>query len=188
MRAPASQPAARAAQPRQTLPFARRDTLAAKAVGSFLPRLTAKAFEKFGFSTASLVTDWPTIAGRELAACSLPERLRWPPRQEVGDDEARASRTRKGATLVLRVEGARALDVQYKSRQIIERINAYFGYAAVAELRIVQAPLPSPRPGGQSSSPRSVPAATPQRELAGIADAALREALSRLGSHVRPGR
>jgi hypothetical protein len=41
----------------------------------------------------------------------------------------------------MRVDPARALDVEYRARQIIERINAYFGYRAVAELRLIQAPL-----------------------------------------------
>ena len=77
---------------------------------------------------------------------------------------APAEKGRPGATLVLRVDGARALDVQYKARQIIERINAYFGYAAVAELRIVQAPmrqLPPARPprprGGRAADARGRP-------------------------------
>ena len=57
----------------------------------------------------------------------------------------RRSGARPGATLILRVDPARALDVEYKARQIIERINAYFGYRAIAELRILQAPLPARR-------------------------------------------
>ena len=93
---------------------------------------------------------------------------------------------RSGATLVLRVDGARALDVQYRARQIIERINAYFGYAAVAELRIVQAPvagrLPLARPPGRAATEPLT------HEVAHIADPALRGALARLGAGVRAGR
>ena len=133
--------------PRQSLAFARRTGLNVKAVGSFLPGLTARAFEKFGFSTAQLVMDWPTIVGKDVALLSAPERLKWPPRRErdAGAAATGSERQRRGATLVLRVEGARALEIQYQSRQILERVNAHFGYAAVTELRLVQAPLPAAR-------------------------------------------
>src|SRR5215813_2931300 len=148
-------------RPRDAIGFSKRRTgplHGVKAVGTFLPALTRKAFEKYGFSTATLVTDWVTIAGRELAAYTAPERLKWPralarPDAETGEP----GKDRQGATLVLRVDGGRSLDVQHRARQLIERINAYFGYAAVAELRIVQAPVgaeqccgaPAPRPASR---------------------------------------
>ena len=55
-----------ALRPRESVAFVRRrpETLfGVKAVGSFVPRLTRKAFEKYGFSAATLITDWPTIVG-----------------------------------------------------------------------------------------------------------------------------
>ena len=174
--------------PRQSLAFARRTGLNVKAVGSFLPGLTARAFEKFGFSTAQLVMDWPTIVGKDVALLSAPERLKWPPRRELdaGAVAAESERQRRGATLVLRVEGARALDIQYQSRQILERVNAHFGYAAVTELRLVQAPLPAPPAGPGARAGSASRAAVP--EVAGIADAGLREALRRLGAHLHAAR
>src|SRR5215475_533447 len=66
-----------------------------KAVGSFLPALTRKAFEKYGFSTAALVTDWVRIVGRELAASTAPERLRWPRGLAPADLEGNASGQRR---------------------------------------------------------------------------------------------
>lgn len=157
-------------------------SLKVKAVGSFLPSLTAQAFKKFGFSTAQLIMEWPAIAGRELAARSLPERLKWPPRREAEADagEAEPARGRRGATLLLRVDGAHALDIDYQRQQILDRVNAYFGYRAVSELRLVQAPLPA---SPALERPRRLRAAT-RCEVAGIPDAALREALARLGSRL----
>ena len=101
------------------------------AVGAFLPSLTRKAFEKYGFSTAALLTDWSAIVGADLAVYTLPERLRWPKGVEAYGEVDDAARGRPGATLVLRVDGARVLDVQYQRAQIIDRINAYFGYRAI---------------------------------------------------------
>lgn len=155
------------------------------AVGSFVPRITRKAFEKFGFSAATLITDWPAIVGTDMAAWTAPERLKWPRLPEAESDSAEAARSRSRATLVLRVDQARALDVQYKSRQIIERINAYFGYAAVSDLRIIQAPVvvqshPSP-------SPKAVLKRQMARETEGSAHEPLGAALARLGAAIRAG-
>ena len=172
-------------RPRDVIPAVRKAYSSARAVGSFVPALTAPAFRKFGFSAATLVTDWQAIAGRELASVSSPQRLVWPKaarEPQDGDD----ARTRKGATLVIRVDGARALDVQYGSRQIIQRINAYFGYAAIETLRIVQAPHSAM--SAPSASPRHhrQPAATP--EVLQVADPRLREALAKLAGQVNTPR
>jgi hypothetical protein len=177
--------------PRAAVGFARKRPNAlfgVKAVGSFVPGLTRKAFEKYGFSAATLITDWPAIVGREIATVTVPERLKWPRTVEHAEDDTHTStaKGRPGATLVLRADGSQALAVQYGSRQIIERINAYFGYAAVAELRIVQAPV-DPAPGLVQPVRRAT-AQPLTKEVAGIADAALRDALARLGAQVRAGR
>lgn len=150
--------------------------VSAKAVGSFVPGLTRKAFEKFGFSTAALITDWAQIAGAEIARWSVPEKLRWP-RFPQGTDEADVE-GRPGATLILRVDPARALDVEYRARQIIERINAYFGYRAVAELRLVQAPLQRTEQGA-TRAPAAASAAAP-KPAAPNNDDPLTQALARL--------
>ncbi len=163
---------------------ASRARISARVVGAYVPKLTRKAFEKYGFSAASLLTDWPSIVGAEMAGFAAPERLKWPRSVAIRDDAEAGAEGRPGALLVLRVDPARALDVQYKAQQILERINVYFGYRAVAELRIVQAPLATP--GGahtpkEAASPRNkTPVEAP--ELADIADEQLRAALARLKS------
>ena len=171
--------------PRETIGFARK-RVSAKSVGSFLPQLTRKAFERYGFSAATLITDWATIVGRDMAVYTAPERLKWPRGTEAPEDGAApGEKGRPGATLVLRVDGARGLDVQYKSAQVIERINAYFGYAAVAALRIVQAPIAH---APDFERRRATPAQPLTHEVAGVTDAGLRDALARLGAGVRAGR
>ena len=153
----------------------------ARAVGTFVPKLTRKAIEKYGFSAAALLTDWAAIVGADLARWTEPKRLKWPRTVDAYAENEAAGRP--GATLELRVDGARALDVQYKGRQIIERINSYFGYRAVADLRIVQAsfdeaekPGPTPRQivAKKLHSPGPVP------DMTHVADGPLRAALERL--------
>ena len=151
--------------------------IAARSVGTFVPKLTRTAFEKFGFSTAALLTDWAQIVGAQLAQTTTPDRIKWP--KSVEQDMA-GGRTgqRSGATLHISVDPARALDVQYKTALIIDRINSYFGYRAVADLRIVQARVAmTPPPTVRTRAPIAV---TPDPVLKSIADDGLRAALERM--------
>lgn len=132
----------------------------ARAVGSFVPKLAGKSFEKYGFHSAEIMTAWPRVAGAEIAGFTHPERIKWP----RGTADADGTGASGGAILVLRVEPARALDVEYRSAEIIDRINRYFGYRAIASLRLVQAPLltdsaPAVRTASaQSAEPAPIPA------------------------------
>ena len=153
-----------------------------KAIGAFVPQLTRKAFEKFGFSTASLIVDWPKIAGRDLAQYTRPERIKWPQRHENAEISEGDGGGGSGATLVLRVDPARALDVEYSARQIVERINGYFGYRAIAELRLLQAPIEARK--APLSDARTKPSA-PVTQPKSYGDDPLGQALARLEAGMR---
>ena len=118
-----------------------------RAVGSFVPKIAAKVFEKYGFHSAEIMTGWARVVGPEFASFTQPERMRWP----RGGTGTPANEPRPGATLHLRVDPARALDAEYRGSEIIERINRYFGYRAVESLRLIQAPL---RPIAQPAAPQ----------------------------------
>ena len=173
-----------------------------RAVGSFVPQLTKKAFQKFGFSAATMLTNWAEIVGGETALYTRPERLKWPRNIEIygdssGDTDGHSGvrQCRSGATLVLRVEPARALDVQYQGRQLMDRINAYFGYRAISEIRILQAPIASSLPKSSTKPERPVqpicdkPATNLPSDMTAAKSATgsdkLAAALSRLESNIR---
>ena len=165
--------------------------IAARSLGTFVPKLTQTAFEKFGFSTVALLTDWAQIVGPQLAATTRPDRIKWP--KSVGQERAGLAATgergaRSGATLHLSVDPARALDIQYQAGLIIERINAYFGYRAVADLRIVQARLADAAPAPAVAA-RPAVARAMEPALLGIVDDGLRLALEKmqLGLSARRG-
>lgn len=165
-------------------PDARRKTTSfARAAGSFVPKLTAKVFEKYGFHSAEIMTDWARIAGVDVAQWSEPERIRWPRETATGLDGD--TERRKGAILVLRVEPARALEIEYKSAEIIDRINRYFGYRAIETLKVLQAPLtrqaavePLPKPAV------TVTAAAPPPNLDQVGEDGLKAALTKLWSSI----
>lgn len=176
-------------------PVRRRDYVSAKPVGGFVPKLTRKAFQKHGFSSVALISDWSTIVGPVLAAYTLPERLKWPRGVEVYSETDADQRGRPGATLVLGVDASRALEVEYSGPQIIERVNGYFGYAAVARLKIMQRISLETRHDRAESSTSPTPEqrthpdpggfATAAAELGAIENQDLRDALARLALNLR---
>lgn len=158
-----------------------------RAIGSFVPKLTQKTFEKYGFSAVTLLTDWAAIVGPDLARYTQPERLKWPKGVDAFGEVEDGAAGRPGATLLLRVDGARALDVQYRARQIIERINAYFGYRAVAELRLIQAPVEPEGARQPALAAATKPAAVdPQigAQIEAVADEGLKAALAKLAASI----
>lgn len=133
-----------------------------------------------GFAAVEILTRWPEIVGAELAAASEPVRLVWPPK---GDPDNR------GATLVVRVEGTHALDLQFTAPVVIERINRAFGWKCVARLALRQGPV-TPRPATPPPPPEPDPdlVARERDKLGAIADDGLKESLARLGAFVRGSR
>ncbi len=136
------------------------------------------ALRRRGLAEARVITDWPDIVGRAIAAGSCPERL------VRGRGEA------EGGVLRVRVAGGLALELQHLEPIVIERLNTYFGYRAVERLQIVQGPLPE-RPAPRRPAPPPIdPAreAALEAELAGVGDAELRLALAGLGRAVETDR
>jgi len=89
-----------------------------------------------------------------------------------------------GSVLRLRVAGTLAPDLQHRAPLLIERINLYFGRAAISRLVLIQAPLPLPLPPTRAAPlpPLSVDEAQSlDRQLDAVADPELRAALARLG-------
>ena len=82
---------------------------------------------------------------------------------------------------MLKVDGPRAIELQHRSEQILERVNMYFGYRAIAQLRFLQAPLPK----AKSQAPAPPPKVEEPPPAAGFADTGLARALGRLGAGIR---
>lgn len=145
-----------------------------KRLPEMLTRLLDPAARRRGIASAGLLTEWPAIVGPNLAARCQPIKL--------GRD-----RGGPGGVLQLRVGGTAALELQHSEPQLVERINDYFGFPAVARLRLVQAPLPPARrrrtPAARALSPDEL--AEIETSVATVADEPLRAALAGLGRAVR---
>jgi hypothetical protein len=146
-----------------------------KPLRELLNKLVGDAFARQGFASAELVTRWDDIVGHEIAAHSEPIKLRWPRRTDGEDSEA--------GTLVLRVEGPAAIEIQHLAALICERVNRFLGWRAVGRLALRQAPLRR----RQTRAARTMEPATTApiaENLSDIKDQELKEALARLGAAV----
>jgi hypothetical protein len=153
-------------------------------IGAYAVRALDPSARARGFATTALLSEWPAIVGAELAEFTMPDRLVWPRRCEDADEVTPKKAWRaEGAILVLRVEGPRAIEVQHRSGTILERVNTYFGYRAVAEMRILQAPVT--RKARRAASPPAPDSAEALPTSASIKDERLSKALSRLGAAAR---
>lgn len=108
----------------------------AKPLSILLNDVFAEAYARQGFAARELVTRWAQIAGPEIAAHAEPLKMQWPRPVEGQPQEP--------ATLVLRVEGPMALEIQHSADVILERVNRFFGWSAVGKLAFRQAPCRGP--------------------------------------------
>ena len=157
--------------------FSKPGPISAKPLSVLLSDVFSDAYAKQGFAARELVTRWAEIAGREIAAHSEPLKMQWPRPVEGQPQEP--------ATLILRVEGPMALEIQHSSDVILERVNRFFGWSAVGRLALRQAPLSRrsrPKPSG-APDPKAV--AEIAKTLSSVEDDELRAALARLGASIK---
>ena len=151
--------------------------ISAKPLSLLLSDLFSEAYAKQGFAARELVTRWREIAGPEVAAHSEPLKIQWP-RQVEGQPQ-------EPATLVLRVEGPTALEIQHASDVILERVNRFFGWSAVGRLALRQAPLSRRKGPAASRAPDASEVAEVAETLSSVEDEQLRAALARLGASIK---
>jgi hypothetical protein len=157
--------------------MAKPGPLSAKPLSVLLRDVFSEAYAKQGFAARELVTRWTEIAGSEVAAHSEPLKIQWPRPVEGQPQEP--------ATLVLRVEGPMALEIQHASDVILERVNRFFGWSAVGRLALRQAPLSRRQGPAGSSAPDPQAVAEVAETLSSVEDEELRAALARLGASIK---
>jgi hypothetical protein len=157
--------------------MAKPGPISAKPLSVLLSDVFSDAYARQGFAARELVTRWAEIAGSEIAAHAEPLKMQWPRPVEGQPQEP--------ATLVLRVEGPMALEIQHSSDVILERVNRFFGWNAVGRLALRQGPLSRREHRAADSVPDAKEVEDVARTLTSIEDDALRAALARLGASIK---
>jgi hypothetical protein len=148
-----------------------------KPLSQLVGKTIANLFAKQGFASTGIVTHWREIVGDEIADHAEPMRMVWPRRVHEDDPEP--------ASLVLRVDGPVALEIQHLSGVIIEKVNRFFGWRAVGRIQIRQAPLLRRQPKARPPALDPAVVARLAAEMSDIGDESLRGALARLGAAVK---
>ena len=132
-----------------------------------------------GFASTEIIARWAEIAGPEIAAHSEPMKINWPRQAGSGDEPP------EPATLMLRVEGPAAIEIQHLSAVILERVNRFFGWQAIGRIALRQAPLRRQTPPAPPAPPDPAEQARIAASMAAIEDDDLRQALARLGAAIK---
>jgi hypothetical protein len=138
----------------------------------------AKAGESRGFAIMRLLTHWPEVAGPDLSPLTRPVKISY-------------ARDGMGATLILLSKPAHAPMVQMELPRLKDRINAVYGYNAIARITLTQtAPTgfsegqaeftPAPKP----TKAAPIPTQESRAVAKGVGDDALRSALEQLAANV----
>ena len=157
----------------------RASTKGFKRTSTLLTARIRAASESRGFAQSRLLTDWAEIAGADVAEVSRPVEVSY-------------GRGGMGATLTLLTTGAQAPMLEMQKEQLREKVNAVYGYNAIARIRITQTAATGfadgqvafdrPAPAKAETTPAPVPAATTL--AAPVEDGDLRAALERLGTNI----
>jgi hypothetical protein len=142
-----------------------------RAAGELVGDIGGQSFKRFGFVQSSIVSRWAEIVGERYAKVSAPESIKFPAGKKAG------------GALTLLVEGAHAPLIQHLAPMIIERVNRFFGYAAVNRVIFRQGKPPAPPARPKLPQLAAVPKELGEG-LREIADPELRACLESLGARI----
>jgi hypothetical protein len=149
--------------------------MVAKPLAELIDDCLAPALAAQGFAGRSVVAFWPEIVGERLAQRTRPLKIDWPRRRNAPGETA------EPATLVVRVEGAFALEMQQLGPLVLERVNSHLGWRAVGKLVLKQGPVAMPAPAKAAPPPDPGELARIEAQVSGVENPELRAALARLG-------
>jgi len=91
--------------------------------GNTLPRGVRGILKKSGYNYSEIISKWNMLVGKDISSCSYPKSIK----MTKGD---------KNGLLVLDVKRGDEITVEYSKKEIINKINSYFGYRLINEIRL----------------------------------------------------
>ena len=94
-----------------------------RSFGNTLPRGVKQVLRKSGFNYSEVISKWNILVGKDISNYCYPKSIK-------------ISRENKNGTLILSVERGNEINVEYSKKEIINKINSYFGYQLINEIRL----------------------------------------------------
>ena len=94
-----------------------------RSFGNTLPRGIKQILKKNGYNYSEIISKWNLLVGKDISNYCYPKSIKM-------------SRENKNGDLVLLVERGNEINVEYSKKDIINKINSYFGYQLISEIRL----------------------------------------------------
>jgi len=91
--------------------------------GNTLPRGVKGILKKSGYNYSEIISKWNLLVGKDISNCCYPKSIKM-------------TRENNNGTLILSVERGNEINVEYSKKEIINKINSYFGYKLINEIRL----------------------------------------------------
>jgi len=91
--------------------------------GNTLPRGIKGILKKNGYNYSEIISKWSILVGKDISNCSFPKSIKMKNGNSSG-------------TLVLAINRGDEINIEYSKRQIINKINSYFGYKLIDEIKL----------------------------------------------------
>ena len=94
-----------------------------RSFGNTLPRSIRGILKKNGYNYSEIISKWNLLVGRDISNSCHPKSIKM-------------TQGNKNGTLVLSVERGNEINIEYSKKEIINKINSYFGYELINEIRL----------------------------------------------------
>ena len=91
--------------------------------GNTLPRGLKGILKKNGYNYSEIISKWNMLVGKDIAQYAYPKSIKMKKRDSHG-------------ILVLAIKRGDEINVEYSKKNIIDKINSYFGYKLISEIKI----------------------------------------------------
>ena len=88
-----------------------------------LPRSVKNILKKNGYNYSEIISKWRYFVGKKMSDYSYPKSIKM-------------NKGNKDCTLVLAVKRGNEIDIEYSKNSIINKINSYFGYQLIREVKL----------------------------------------------------